>query len=193
MVEEGGADGAHLRDDVVLAFMIGISYDLANQGRGGSGADGISGADGNSTDEVSVEAGHPPRSRGTWHHSRRGGVRGDGRLCALRGGFSGRSRLRSPTSAVDVPREAGGRADAQGEADGVASRRRNCHSRTQPQPPGSSKEQQSSHACRDHTFPHAVPLSVACPPPHPRSPRRPPRHVRRENHRRRSGGRHGWP
>ena len=73
------------------------------------------------------------------------------------------------------------------------SRRRNCHSRTQPQPPGSSKEQQSSHACRDHTFPQAVPLSVACPPPHPRSPRRPPRHVRRENHRRRSGGRHGWP
>ena len=41
--------------------------------------------------------------------------------------------------------------------------------------------------------PHAAPLSVACPPPHPLSPRRPPRHVRRENHRRRSGGRHGWP
>ena len=106
------------------------------------------------------EAGHPPRSRVADSESARGTLAGEA-VCVETGACV-HSEVVFPDGvdcglpqAQSTSREklAGRRADAQGEADGVASRRRNCQSRTQPQPPGSSKEQQSSHACRDHTSP----------------------------------------
>ena len=146
------------------------------------------------------EAGHPPRSRVADSESARGTLAGEA-VCVETGACV-HSEVVFRTESTAVSHKRSRRPARSWRAGGRTPRARRTASRVEggtailarSRNPRALAKSNNLHTRVETTRPpHAAPLSVACPPPHPRSPRRPPRHVCRENHRRRSGGRHGWP